>query len=474
VLFPSKSAPAASDTVDVPVSTYGIYCEQSYISMIGLEICYYGRGAYSSGIYFNNASYNRIDSCNLHHSCIGIGIKRASHFNTIQHCTFQEGNIDTWPWEAVKSGTGYYEAGGVVVFSSDIINRGNTIRFNAFSHLFDGCHLYSETAPTTDMDFNDNTVFSVNDDCIETDGSGINNRIYQNRFRKFLTGVSVAPAATGPTYIFRNLFTGWENHSGYDGYPVKFNVNSSLTIDWVYLYHNTCFTDVANQDGFLFKQYSNWNNVISRNNIYAGTNYALDSWSTQNPVDFDYDNLFTMHSGRLVSWAGTGYTTAAAFSAATAQEAHGLNYAPGFVNVTNNDFTLADSSRLIDKAMLIPGINDSFAGAAPDLGCCEHGFGVRTETTLPAGVLPALSCSPNPFHVSTRPVFRVRGLARAQGETTIDIFNVEGVCVEHLRIAGASEGAAAVWNASAYPGGVYIAKTRIGGTTISTRLVLLR
>jgi hypothetical protein len=241
--------------------------------------------------------------------------------------------------------------------------------------MFDGSHLFSDDAagPTKNMDFCDNIVESVNDDCIETDGAGSNCRIYNNTFRSFLTGVSVAPAAGGPTYIMRNTFSGWETHSGYVGYPVKFNVNSSLSIDWIFLYHNTCFTEKAGQPGFLFKQYSNWDNIISRNNIFAGTENALESWSTQNPVDFDFDDLFTTATGKLISWVNTNYMSVGEFSAATGLEQHGLNVAPGFVDAAGADFQLSGTSQLIDKGVVIPGVNDGYNGNGPDIGRFERG-----------------------------------------------------------------------------------------------------
>ena len=73
--------------------------------------------------------------------------------------------------------------------------------------MFDGSHLYSDDddGPTSNLDFCNNVVENVNDDCIETDGAGINCCIYNNTFRKFLAGVSVAPAAIGLTWIIRNL-----------------------------------------------------------------------------------------------------------------------------------------------------------------------------------------------------------------------------------------------------------------------------
>jgi hypothetical protein len=433
VRFPDGRAPTAADTFQIPRYTTAITVSgKEYIQIKGLEICYYGLDEYSRGMYFDGASYNLVDSCFFHHSCIGVAFKRACRYNTVQHCSFTEGPIDTWTWSAVKEGTGYYEAGGVVVYGSSSANIGNVIRFNHFYHMFDGSHLYSEdeAGPTSNMDFHDNLIEYVNDDCVETDGAGTNCRIYNNTFRKFLTGVSVAPAAGGPTYIMRNLFTGWETHSGYVGYPVKFNVGSDLTIDWVYLYHNTSYTSVAGQPGFLFKQYSNWNNIISRNNIYAGTEYALESSSNQNPVDFDYDNLYTTASGKLVRWSGSTYNTLSAFSNATGQERHGFNQNPKFVD-PSNDFHLSAGSPLIDTGVVIPGVNDDYSGAKPDIGRYEYRSGSIVGFSHPrVSETFSFTVCPN----------RVRGTVRlyvSTGSTaaTFDVYLTSGKRVFHSTIA---------------------------------------
>jgi parallel beta-helix repeat protein len=373
---PHSGSPAVSDTITIPAFTTGITCTgRQYIQVRGLEICYYGLDEYSRGIYLDGSSNNLIDSCFLHHSGIGVAFKRASNSNTIQNCRFTESPIDTWVWSAVKEGTGYYEAGGVVVYGSSTVSSGNVVRNNHFFHMFDGSHLYSEddAGPTSNLDFYNNLVEYINDDCIETDGAGTNCRIYNNTFRSFLSGVSVAPAAIGPTWIVRNLFTAWETHDGYVGYPVKFNVDADLGTYWVYMYHNTCYTNVPGQPGFLFKDYSDWHNVFSRNNIFAGTDYALQSRSDQNPVDFDYDALYTSSSGRLIDWANAKYTTIATFSGATGQEKHAVTGNPLFVNSQTGDFRLQESSLLIDKGVVIPNINDNFTGKGPDIGKFETG-----------------------------------------------------------------------------------------------------
>ena len=305
--FPNDTAPG-TNVVTIPAHTTAITLSQrSYLQIRGIEFCYYGKDAFHRGIYIDAGVSNLIDRCFFHHNGVGVAFKRAAHFNTVQHCTFTESPVATWSWSAVKEGGGDYEAGGVVVYGSPQANRGNVIRFCTFTNMFDGSHLYSDDAsgPTENLDFHNNVVAGCGDDGIETDGAGSNCRIYFNRFHDFLTGVSVAPCAIGPTYILRNALSDWRSTEGFKGYPFKFNVSSSLPIEWVYLYHNTCFTAVPGQDGFLFKQYSKWTNVISRNNIFAGTDYALESWDTPNPVDFDYDDLYTTQGPLKFAW-GSG------------------------------------------------------------------------------------------------------------------------------------------------------------------------
>jgi len=395
VRFPAGRAPTAADSVQIPRYTTALTLSgQDYIQVRGLEIAYYGLDAYPRGIYCGGASYNLVDSCFFHHSVVGVALKRGCRFNTVQHCEFTEAPIDTWNWSAVKEGTDYYEAGGVVIYGSSTANVGNVIRNNHFSHLFDGSHLYSDDAsgPTSNLDFHGNVLEFLNDDGIETDGAGTNVRIYGNVFRNFLTGISVAPAQGGPTYIMRNLLTGWETHSGYVGYPVKFNVDGSMTTDWVYLYHNTCQTSVTGQPGFWFKQYSAWNHIISRNNIYAGTDYALQSGSSQNPVDFDSDDLFTTASGKVAQWSGSNYASLSAFSKATGQEPHGLNIDPKFAAV-GTDYRLAAGSPLIDGGMAIPGVNDDFIGKAPDIGAIEFDpqSGIHRGGNFASGRMPVIT-----------------------------------------------------------------------------------
>ena len=379
--FPDSGAPG-TNLVTVPAFTTAIHLSGSWFQFRDLEFRFYGRDEFHRGIYLDDADYNVIDRCRFHHNGVGVAIKRAAHFNTVQYCLFDESPVQTFAWSAVKEGGGDYEAGGVIVYGSSSSNQGNVIRYNTFQNMFDGAHLYSDVSsgPTMNMDVHDNIFIHCGDDGIETDGAGSNVRVYNNTFRDFLTGLSVAPATRGPLFVFRNLFSGWHGVEIYEGYPFKFNHGYAETTDWVHLYHNTCFTDVPGQDGFLFKNYSRWTNIISRNNIYAGTDYALENWSGVNPVNFDYDALHTTHATRWVHWAGTAYPTLAAFRTATGQETNGLAGDPLFRHAATNDFRLRPESPLIDRGGILPGINDDYVGPAPDIGAFEFQHDAQTMT----------------------------------------------------------------------------------------------
>ncbi len=387
--FPGDMPPG-TNILTLPAHTTALtISQQSNLQIRGLEFCFYGLEAFHRAIYIDGGDSNVIDHCYFHHNGVGVALKRAANFNTIQHCVFTEFPIATWSWHAVKDGGTDYESGGVLIYGSNEANRGNVIRYCTFTNMFDGSHLYSEdaTGPTDNLDFYHNLVEHCVDDAIETDGAGSNCRIYFNEFRDFLTGISVAPCALGPTYIFRNILADWRSSEEFTGYPFKFNVSSSLPIQWVYLYHNTCITLVPDQHAFWFKQYSNWTNVTSRNNIFAGTDYALESQNNvTNSVDLDYDCLFTSKPKPVVSWGGVRYNSLGEFATVSRLETHGLTNQPVFLNTATHDYYLPANSPLLDRAAIIPGINDDYLGRAPDLGALEHGMQARSISVSANGV----------------------------------------------------------------------------------------
>lgn len=59
-----------------------------------------------------------------------------------------------------------------------------------------------------------------------------------------------------------------------------------------------------------------------------------------------------------------------------------MNVTPGFADAASGTYTLASGSALIDQGLIIPGINDGYRGAAPDLGAFE--FAPDLELTAAA------------------------------------------------------------------------------------------
>jgi hypothetical protein len=99
---PNGAVPTASDSICLPIRSSAIVCSQKYIQIIGLEICYYANDQYSCAIMMNPGSYNLIDSCYFHHNIVGVQMKGACNFNTIQHLKNRESNLDEFSWSSIK------------------------------------------------------------------------------------------------------------------------------------------------------------------------------------------------------------------------------------------------------------------------------------------------------------------------------------------------------------------------------------
>jgi hypothetical protein len=241
---------------------------------------------------------------------------------------------------------------------------------------FNACPAW-QAAVTNETDVYENLVHHVGDDGMETDGQCSNVRMWSNTFHDVLMGISLAPVYDGPVYAIRNLIyrTGVGNND-YTGSPFKFNSGDGQSGP-MYLFHNTCDAVLAGNNGLYVKAPGTWDTITARNNVWSGTAYALENYNTGQPMDLDYDDLWNGDQSDLVRWDDTRYATLAAFTAATGQEPHGLSVEPGFADAASGDYTLDPASDLIDAGVAIPGINDTFVGAAPDVGAFEyqgHGF----------------------------------------------------------------------------------------------------
>ena len=89
-------------------------------------------------------------------------------------------------------------------------------------------------------------------------------------------------------------------------------------------------------------------------------------------VEIDH-NLVYSTSGLLASVRGVGDTRSlATFQSWTGFEQHGIFADPQFASVSSRDYRLQAGSAAIDAAIRVPGVNDAWTGAAPDLGRFER------------------------------------------------------------------------------------------------------
>ncbi len=312
---------------------HALFVDRDFIYLIGLTFRYYGLGSYAKAIYLDGASDNLIRGCEIHACDLGIGLKRASHRNVIEDNDFSDTIFD-WPWDAVKSGSAL-ETGGIS-FYDPMTGRGNVIRRNTFHDDFDGFSVCpsSDTGTTCETDIHDNLGYDLGDDGVETDGYCSNVRLWNNTFHDLLVGISLAPTYTGPVFAIRNLiFRIGEGNSSYSGMPFKFNSGYDPS-GTMYLFHNTCHAALPDNDGFEIRSPGSWDNIVSRNNIWSGTQYALSNDNPSQPLDFDWDNLHTTMVNELVWWDGLAdrhLNTLGELQAETGQELHGISVDPDFV-----------------------------------------------------------------------------------------------------------------------------------------------
>lgn len=379
------------------VSRYnrGFDVDQDSIYFLNLTFRHYGQGSEARAIYLDDASNNLVQDSTFALNNGGITIRDASHRNVIQDNEFYD-TIFAWSWDAVKA-TGFLERGGVY-FGGTPDGRGNVIRRNRFHDYFDGFDVCpGEPNPdeplhqTNETDVYDNVVYNVGDDGVQVDGWCSNMRLWNNTFHDVLVGISFAPTVGGPVYVIRNLIYRFgAGNSDYNGRSFKFNSSRNNKSGPIYLLHNTADAGLSDAPGIQISHGSSygWALIYARNNTWTSKNYVLRNSSIEYPVDFDYNNLWNSNNDILVRWGDDNYSTLVAFQRATGQETNGINVNPGFLQPQAGGYALAPSSSLIDAGVLLPGINDDYIGAAPDIGVFETTAVALSQVHLPIVYTP--------------------------------------------------------------------------------------
>ncbi|MBL8299049.1 MAG: right-handed parallel beta-helix repeat-containing protein [Rhodanobacteraceae bacterium] len=369
------SSPAAHD-IHVARREAGLVADgRSHLRIEGLEVRHYGSTEYGKGIYLRQSSDVIVRANRIHDiGAAGIWIKGGAR-HRLEDNDLYDTSITGWPWSQTKGSSA--ENNGVVL--TDDIGRGHVIRRNRFDGWFNGIGPCGSLAPggafTTEVDIYRNRFRHHNDDALEPEGYCANVRIFENTIRDSHMAFAVAPAAPGPTWIVRNIAydIGNTRTSRIDGNIsslLKINSGFPEVVGPVLLLHNTALTTVPNTDAVYLLTPGNATFIRARNNIFAATRTVLSKVNAV-ALDWNYDLLHTTSPTHFVNWAGTNYTTLAAFRAATNQELDGLVGTPNLVDAASGNFRLRSDSAAIDRGETLPGINDGHVGTRPDLGAFE-------------------------------------------------------------------------------------------------------
>ncbi|MBA2480051.1 MAG: hypothetical protein H0V44_05260 [Planctomycetes bacterium] len=266
----------------------------------------------------------------------------------------------------------------------EVTGTGHEVCYNRISYFKDAI----DTAPSSvcaDIDFHHNDISQVIDDGIEMDGSDRNTRCFLNRITDCHTGISIQPVFGGPVYIFRNTL---------------FNTNSETLKmhncpSGVRYFHNTT---VKKAEPFLVSTGDKVSDCWFRNNIFIGTSgRALNLDCPQAGCDFDFDGFGGWSGDVFLKFDGVKYATPEEAKAKAPIETHAVlldpatTFASGLVPPSDAadkhdpvEFDLKPGSPAIDGGEILPGLNDGFAGKAPDIGAREVGappvhYGPRPE-----------------------------------------------------------------------------------------------
>lgn len=299
-------------------------------------------------------------------------------------------------------------------FAVKVYGPGHVIAHNAVAYFHDGICISTYGPPDADpekrassIDIYNNDIHLSNDDFIESDGGAHNIRIFQNRgVNAAHNGYSAQPMFGGPVYFYRNL-----SYHVAIGNVLKFSAAPAGLI----VYHNTFIGEQASKDPY--------SNAHFRNNLFLGKDTpgrGVMAWANATgSYSSDYNGFRpnrevanqyswlapepgkSAHGAKESDWRH--YGTLAALRQATGQEAHGLEVDYDiFVKMQppnperrhhvyhamDLDFRLQPNAKAVDAGVVLPTVNEGFAGRGPDLGALEVGqpmphYGPRWITWQP-------------------------------------------------------------------------------------------
>ena len=319
-----------------------------------------------------------------------------------------------WTGPMWASAGNYGSHGLKSYYAIKVYGPGHVIAHNSIAYFHDAIGISTYGTPEKDpelqassIDIYNNDMHMSNDDFIETDGGVHNVRVFQNRgVNAAQGGYSSQPVFGGPIYFYRNLL-----YNVPSGVAFKFSAKPA----GLFVYHNTIIGEHVIRDPS--------SNMHYRNNLFLGrdtVDRGIMAWANATDAYSSDYNFFRPKKGVAAQYLWLGpkqgqriyepkpedwksFRTLADFKAATGQEAHGIEVdfdifermvpsnpadRHGVYHAMDLNFRLKPGSKAVDAGVVIPTVNDGFAGRAHDLGAIEVGkpeqkYGARWLTWAP-------------------------------------------------------------------------------------------
>jgi hypothetical protein len=466
--------------------------KNNYLQFKGITFEYYGKGKCDIDIFDNptqcypswtlrllNTNHVTVDSCIFNYTNFPISFNGSCSGNVVQRCTITD-QTGWWSHGAFKQTreTLYLEPGsygrylencGIMFAPSDGgIMSGNIIQHNVISGVVSGIAVGASTPNYRiyDTDISGNVVSNCYDGIDVTSimaaAGCINTRIWNNEIHHCPVAFSLILPQWGPTTIFRNVahhISERKNHN-FDvffadcdnsisdkiwGTGLKVNTGEvNANPGSMFLFHNTFHsTDELGFPMYLWK--STWKNFVSRNNIYYSEGKSclfFDDVQRDSVFSFDSqgDNFWNPVSGKIaILQPQNGVAKCEFYSSVTALESglklatksplitiSGYTLEPQFIG--KNDFHLSAKSELIDKGVIIQGINDNSSNQAPDIGAYEMN---QPSDVIEDSKSSEVTIVPNPFSDS----FTISSL---KPMAKIRITSATGAVIEQRKVHGNS------------------------------------
>jgi hypothetical protein len=399
-------------------------------------------------------------------------------------------------------------SGASMVEGIQITGCGNVVR-NNYVKGFHDClsHMEDDEVAAAGQICNDwcfNDVLSGLDDGIEADFAFNNCRIISNRFTDCFNAMSSQPSLGGPTYFIRNVV--------FNAGMGAFKLNRYSVGDVIL--HNTIIKGgdgLCTFDGDPF-DWSMWRNNLALGGTNGGwdgsqvtggygpgSGYACNIAACGPHCSYDYDAVGSYKTTYQARICGQNFS---------AVESHGkkidstafahflfptpLAPEPTYYYPPQDLRPAPACTAVVDKAVVIPNINDTYLGAGPDIGAYEAGQALPVYGPRPAGAdeqtpydaIVAEKYSASPARATTGMTMRFdRGpssggtsltvrLPSTGDDARLFIFDARGKTVKTLRAEKPVSGPEVTWRVDMGVSGVYVVECRSGGGSCARRVVL--